>query len=355
MPLMLDKGRMPIPWAMKGLRSPVTLVESGSLPAGCLRLALINNMPDTALEDTELQFFELLNVASGELPIHLTLYSLPDVPRGGRGRVHLAKSYFRIADLWDQRFDGIVITGTEPIQRDLRAEPYWQTLTQIFDWAEQNTFSTVLSCLAAHAGVLYSDGIVRETRKEKMFGVFDERSTHGHALTQGSPEVMRFPHSRWNDLSERALQSCGYSILTKSAEAGANLFVKEKGQSLFVHFQGHPEYGMRTLLKEYRRDIGRYLKRERETYPEMPSGYFSEAATNLLNEFRAEALSNPRDELLASFPEMVVGNTLKNAWRPAAVAVYGNWLKYLAARKAAASALISVAGAAGSLHPSKIA
>jgi hypothetical protein len=34
-----------------------------------LSLALINNMPDPALEDTELQFFELLDAASGDVPV----------------------------------------------------------------------------------------------------------------------------------------------------------------------------------------------------------------------------------------------------------------------------------------------
>ena len=45
-------------------------------------------------------------------------------------------------------------------------------------------------------------------------------------------------------------------------------FVKKKKRSLFVHFQGHPEYGAQTLLKEYRRDIKRFLRAERETIPQ---------------------------------------------------------------------------------------
>jgi len=59
-------------------------------------------------------------------------------------------------------------------------------------------------------------------------------------LTSGTSEPMRFPHSRWNEVREDALTSCGYTVLTKSAEAGVNLFVKKKKKSLFVHFQGHP-------------------------------------------------------------------------------------------------------------------
>jgi homoserine O-succinyltransferase/O-acetyltransferase len=49
-----------------------------------------------------------------------------------------------------------------------------------------------------------------------------------------------------------ALGDSGYFVLTQSAEGGVDTFVKKKKQSLFVHFQGHPEYGAETLLKEYR-------------------------------------------------------------------------------------------------------
>ena len=145
---------------------------------------------------------------------------------------------------------------------------------------------------------------------------------------------MRFPHSRWNEVREDALTSSGYSVLTKSAEAGVNLFVKKKKKSLFVHFQGHPEYGARTLWKEYRRDIKRFLRRERPTYPKMPHGYFGSTVTRALDEFRETALSHPSEERLAEFPEVDMGDGLESVWRSPAARVYGNWLQYVVARRA---------------------
>ena len=296
-------------------------------------LALINNMPDPALEDTELQFFDLLDIASGDIPIFLKLYSLTGVPRTDRGERHLNSFYWGMDDLWNSPLDGLIMTGTEPRSSDLRNETYWQTLTNVLDWAERNTASTVLSCLAAHAGVLHSDGIGRHPLSDKQFGIFDFTKTAEHLLTSGTSEKVRFPHSRWNEVRADELTASGYAVLTRSAEGGVDSFVKKKKRSLFVHFQGHPEYGAHTLLKEYRRDIKRFLRGERETFPSMPKGYFDATATNLLNEFREAALADRSEDVMESFPEAVTG-TLQKTWHSSAIIVYRNWVQYLVSQKA---------------------
>ena len=73
-------------------------------------------------------------------------------------------------------------------------------------------------------------------------------------------------------------------------------------KSLFVFFQGHPEYEATTLMLEYRRDIGRFLRRERDTYPPMPHGYFDEETVAALAALRGERWLDRREELLAEFP-----------------------------------------------------
>ena len=336
MPLMIDGGRIPTRWAEKmGWCAGTTGGQFGHTE--CIKIALINNMPDAALEDTELQFFELLNTAAEDSPVLLKLFSLPKIPRSDRGLGHLNSFYFPIEELFSRRFDGVIITGTEPRQPNLRDEPYWSALGDVLDWAEENSASTVLSCLAAHAAVLHSDGIGRHALDDKQFGVFDDRKVSDHLLTNGASEPMRFPHSRWNKVREEALTSCGYSVLTKSAEAGVNLFVKKKKKSLFVHFQGHPEYGSETLWKEYRRDVKRFLRQERPTYPKMPHGYFGAAAAKVLSEFRETALSHPCEELMAAFPEVTAGDGSESAWHSAAARVYRNWLQYVVAGSASAA------------------
>jgi homoserine O-succinyltransferase len=346
MPLIIE-GRVPSRWAGK-INPRATTIDK---TAEWVSLALINNMPDAALEDTEIQFFDLLDSASGDIPVLLKLYSLKGVPRTDRGQRHLNEFYFGSEDLWNHRFDAVIITGTEPRQPDLRQEPYWSALAEVFDWAERNTFSTVLSCLAAHAGVLHSDGIQRYRLTDKQFGVFEFSKTAEHALTAGV-DLVRFPHSRWNEVRADELAASGYTVLTQSAEGGVDSFAKKKGQSLFVHFQGHPEYGAQTLLKEYRRDIRRFLQQERETYPTMPKGYFDAASAKLLAQFQQTALVDPSEKQLAYFPEAVV-KMLERTWRSSATGIYRNWLQYVLTRRAEMASFAAVPGSYTRVQPKR--
>ena len=133
-------------YRLVGLRGglPSREAPNCATPTEHLNIALINNMPDAALEDTELQFFDLLDDASGDVPIYLKLYSLTGVPRTDRGQRHLNSFYYSLDELWQKQFDGVIITGTEPRQPDLRDEPYWRVLADVFDWAERNTASAIL-------------------------------------------------------------------------------------------------------------------------------------------------------------------------------------------------------------------
>jgi homoserine O-succinyltransferase/O-acetyltransferase len=347
MSLVLEGGRIPPRWAEGRSSQPLISIDDYNRQAEGVRIAFINNMPDPALEDTEMQFFELLNSVAGDVPVRIKLYSLPGIPRGERGQQHLNDFYFNFDDLWNSRFDAVVVTGTEPCSSNLRDEPYWPVLAELLDWAERNTVSAILSCLAAHASVLHSDGIDRHKLSDKQFGVFASARANDHILTSRAGDVLRFPHSRWNEVREDALVSCGYVVLAKSAEAGVDSFVKKKKKSLFVHFQGHPEYGARTLMKEYRRDIRRFVNRERETYPSMPRGYFDAAATKLLTEFREKVLSSPSEDLMTMFPEPAIAGTLQNTWRSSATCVYQNWLQYVVSKKADASVFAAMAAFSG--------
>jgi homoserine O-succinyltransferase len=295
---------------------------------GCLHIGLINNMPDGALEATERQFLTLLDSAADGVAVRLSLYALPDIPRTESGLLRIARLYSGIEALWDSHLDGLIVTGAEPQATKLTDEPYWGSLKKVLDWAEHGTHSTVLSCLAAHAAVQHMDAIGRRRLSNKRFGVFESVRASDHQLMAGIPSALRIPHSRWNDVAAKDLADCGYSFLTRAKDGGVDAFVK-KQKSLFVFFQGHPEYESDTLLIEYRRDVGRYLTGERETYPEMPEGYFDNNTVDVLTTLRQRALSNLNNDVLSDFPTAQAGKRIANTWSPLAARVYGNWLKYL--------------------------
>jgi homoserine O-succinyltransferase/O-acetyltransferase len=296
-----------------------------------LDIGLVNNMPDAALDTTERQFRALLGVAAADMVVRLTLYSLPEVPRTDFGRLQVSR-YADLSDLWGSHLDGLIVTGAEPRAADLEDEPFWGSLTRVLEWAERNTHSTILSCLAAHAGILHFDGIARQPLGDKRFGVFECVRVSDHPLTAAAPNRLQIPQSRWNGIPEEALLACGYRVLTRSEDAGVDSFVKQRN-SLFVFFQGHPEYDATSLLLEYRRDIGRFLRRERDTYPNMPHGYFDQETVEALTALRQRALVDRREELLAEFPTAMAAGKVTNTWRSTAESLYRNWLLYIRAQK----------------------
>ena len=112
-------------------------------------IALVNNMPDAALDATERQFRGLLDAAADGLPVRLTLYTLPEVPRTDFGRKVVSR-YASLDDLWSRHHDGVIVTGTEPLAAELDDEPFWGSLTRVLDWAEQHTHSIQIVGSAGH-------------------------------------------------------------------------------------------------------------------------------------------------------------------------------------------------------------
>lgn len=304
--------------------------RNSRLPPGdrdALVIGLVNNMPDAALESTEKQFRDLLGAASSGLPVRLRLLALPGVWRSDARRAQIAERYEDIAAVTDEHLDGLIVTGTEPRAPSLREEPFWPALGRLVDWADEHTVSTIWSCLAAHAAVLYLDGIERHAYPSKLSGIFKCEKSADHDLVEGQPSEWFVPHSRYNGLAEDELAAQGYRILLRSRETGPDMLVRQS-RSLFLFLQGHPEYDRHALHREYRRDVGRFLRGRSERYPEIPHGYFDAETAGILAEFRARALRNRRPELVREFPAIEDAAVVHN-WSAAAIALYRRWLAYL--------------------------
>lgn len=308
------------------------LIGDNAEPTNCLNIGLINNMPDSALVSTERQLFELLTAAAGKLVVRLHLYTMETTPRADWGRDYVRRFYLSTRDLLNRHLDGLIVTGAEPKAVSLMDEPFWPSFAQVIDWAKENTVSSVYSCLAVHGAVLHLDKIKRHELSGKCSGVFTQTKITDHPLMVNIPATFGVPHSRWNEVHESSLSSGGYTILSRSDQTGADCFVKQHGRSLFIYFQGHPEYEAQSLLGEYRRDIGRFLRQETKTYPAMPRGYFCKNAEETLVTFERDAISDRRSELLASFPVDQLANGLQNTWHSPATRIYRNWTLYMSSK-----------------------
>jgi homoserine O-succinyltransferase len=288
------------------------MTRSASAP---LKIGLVNSMPGEARKATEQQFRAIL-AATGQ-PVELRLLSLAD-----------------ISHLDSDIPDALIVTGMPPRAGPLSEEPHWRDLTELVDFASDNAIPTVWSCLAAHAAVLYLDGIERRRLPQKLSGVFDcVRTDVTHPLLSGLPKQWRIPHSRWNELPESDLVAGGYRILSRSAAGGVDIFVKDAGAQ-FLFCQGHPEYDAQTLLREYRRDIRQFLSGERDTYPEMPHGYFGPDVTLLLAAFQQRALRERTIETMPAFPTAACAADVRHAWQGLAIGLYANWLSLIAGQMA---------------------
>ncbi len=301
-----------------------------------LEIGLVNNMPDAAVATTQRQFSRLIDEASGELDVRLRLFGLETLPRAREARRAMADEYRAAGALKTQAQDALIVTGAEPRAPDIRREPFWSELTFVLDWAEAHSISTLLSCLAAHAGVLHRDGIVRRRLPAKYSGVYSVQVVAAHELVADFDTEFVTPHSRHNDLGEAQLAARGYRVLARSPESGVDLFIKEAA-SLLVFLQGHPEYDADTLAREYRRDMTRFLRGEGSTAPRPPVHYFPPTIGAALADFAQRAALAPSANLAAAFPTAAL--SLDAApWRAAGVRLFRNWLALIARRKAARNA-----------------
>jgi homoserine O-succinyltransferase/O-acetyltransferase len=297
-----------------------------------LTIGILNSMPEAAVRSTERQLSELLTEAAGlDVPLHLRWFS----PQSRDG-------YQSLHDLWTtNHIDGLIVTGTEPRAAQLSDEPHWEAFARTTDWASAHTTSAVWSCLGAHAAVLHLDGIQRCQLKEKLHGVFEIAKQERHPLLAHTETSWAVPHSRWNGLPLQSLLSRGYRVLTHAVEAGADLFTKTCGTSLFVFVQGHPEYDARALMREYRRDVLRYLAGERAKYPELPVHYFDLWTESRLRVLRERARADRSPAIMVDMQLLMGKANLAATWKPTAVQLYRNWCNILAAERARPLAMVT--------------
>lgn len=292
-----------------------------------LHVGLLNLMPDAALEATERQFLRLVGSCNRIAQFYVHPFTCEGVPREGLAAEHVAKYYVTFDTIREEGLDALIITGANPIESDLTAEPFWRPLVEVMTWAREAVCSTLYSCLATHAALQAYHGRFREKLPSKRWGVYEHRVTGvRHPLLLDVNTRFDGPHSHVYDMPRRAFEQAGLTVLADSSEAGVYLAVSED-QFRSVYFQGHPEYDINSLFKEFKREVGRFASGQHRDYPPFPEHYFSAEAQAVLRAYEQElkdarASSRPLPQL----PEAELEPLLDNTWTDTGKALVNNWL-----------------------------
>ena len=172
---------------------------------------------------------------------------------------------------------------------------YWPQIKQVLEWSKDHVTSTLFVCWAVQAALNILYGIPKQTRTDKLSGVYEHHILHPHALlTRGFDDSFLAPHSRYADFPAALIRDyTDLEILAETEEGDAYLFASKDKRIAFV--TGHPEYDAQTLAQEYFRDVEAGLD------PDVPYNYF---------------------------PHNDPQNTPRASWRSHGNLLFTNWLNY---------------------------
>lgn len=297
-----------------------------------LRIGLLNMMPDEAFQVTEQQFIRLVGGSAHAAHFYVHAFTVEGLRRSELTDAYIAQHYEDIPSIYAAGLDALIMTGTNVANPDLSREPFYGPMTEVIDWAGRNATPVLCSCLATHAVLRFLYRIVRTRLPRKRWGVYSHQMVAPeHPLLQGLALRFDVPHSRYNDISREQFQEAGLNILIESAEAGVHAAA---GADDFrhVYLQGHPEYDVNSLLKEYKREVRRHFNGERDR-PVFPEHYLPDEAVSRINGYLEEArAAHDAGALLPEFPEAEVVPFLDNTWEAAGQTLIHNWLGLLLQR-----------------------
>ncbi|MEA1063193.1 homoserine O-acetyltransferase MetA [Erwinia sp. HR93] len=256
-----------------------------------LKVLILNLMPKKI--ETENQFLRLLS--NSALQVDIQLLRIDSRESRNTPAQHLNNFYCDFADISEENFDGLIVTGAPLGLVEFNDIVYWEQIRRVLIWAQAHVTSTLCVCWAVQAALNILYNIPRQTRRTKLSGVYEHHTTQPHALlTRGFDDTFLAPHSRNADFPAATIRDyTDLEILAETVQGDAYLFASKDKRIAFV--SGHPEYDASTLANEYFRD------REAGLSPVLPENYF------------------PRDDPT---------QTPRASWRSHGHLLFSNWLNY---------------------------
>jgi len=215
-----------------------------------LRIVILNLMPLKITTETDL----IRLLSNTPLQLEISFMKLKSHTPKNTPIEHMMMFYRDFAEMRQEKFDGMIITGAPVEQLDFEEVSYWDEITDIFAWARTHVTSTLYICWAAQAGLYYHYGIPKYPLPMKMFGIFSQKPLDAKLpIFRGFDDEFMMPHSRHTEIRrEDILANPNLQLIAESDECGVSVVMARKGREFFI--TGHLEYAPNTLDNEYKRD-----------------------------------------------------------------------------------------------------
>jgi len=229
-----------------------------------LRILFLNLMPKKI--ETEVHILRMLS--NSPLQIHVELMRIDDRPSKNTPIEHLDRFYKGFADIHNQKFDGMIITGAPLGQVPFEEVLFWDQIKPIMDWSLTHVTSTMFLCWAVQAAMLHFYGIEKHLLPKKISGVYPHRLVKPLSpIARGFDDIFDAPHSRYAEVRTEDIEKVdALEIIATSDIAGPYIIARKDGRQLFV--TGHSEYEPQCLKDEYERDLAAGVN------PDIPEHYF---------------------------------------------------------------------------------
>ena len=256
-----------------------------------LKILIVNLMPTKIATETQLARV----LANSPLQVELTLLRMEAHESQNTPEDHLVAFYKTFDEIVHERFDGMILTGAPVETMNFERVDYWHELSELFEYARTNVYSSMFICWGAQAALHYYYDIPKHPLKSKVFGVFEHKVIRPlNPLMRGFDEIFYAPHSRHTTIRKEDVKKVPeVRILAESKEVGLHILATDNGRQIFI--LGHQEYDKETLYGEYKRDLDKGLPIE------VPKHYFRD--------------DDPKKEILFR-------------WRSHASLLFTNWLNY---------------------------
>ena len=256
-----------------------------------LKIVILNLMPLKITTETDL----IRLLSNTPLQLEISFMKLRSHTPKNTPIEHMMMFYRDFAQMRNEKYDGMIITGAPVETLDFEDVTYWDEMQDIFAWARTHVTSTLYICWAAQAGLYYHYGIPKYPLQKKMFGIFPQMPLNPQLpIFRGFDDVFQMPHSRHTELHrDDILAHPDLTLIAESPDCGVSMVMARNGREFFI--TGHLEYAPNTLDNEYKRD------KDIRDDVEKPKNYYRD--------------DDPNKEPLVT-------------WRAHANLLYSNWINY---------------------------